>query len=67
MDKIKKYIDRFLKEKSINQYYELSFSEMISLVEAVRQDIFKAVTTTFKYGYAKGYRAAISEMKKAAK
>lgn len=67
MEKIKKYIVRFLKSKPIRQGYDMSCKEWITLVDLAicsTSDAVDAIGTTFNFGYAKGYRAAMAEIKK---
>ena len=67
MDKIKKYIAKFLKRNSINIRYTLYTNEWRALTEHAVGSISTAMDATgtaFKYGYAKGYKAAQAEMKK---
>ena len=67
MDKVKKYIARFLKENEMNTRYALHSDEWRALAEHAVYNIERAATaivTAFEYGYVKGYRAAVSEMKK---
>lgn len=69
MEKIEKYIERFFSKTKRNKNYEMKFSELeqgineaIAVVDT--NGAFKIVATFFNYGYAKGYRAAMAEMKK---
>lgn len=69
MEKIRKYVDRFFAKTNKRKGYDLSFDEMeqgMKEVFSVRDanGAFKIVTTLFNFGYAKGYRAALAEMKK---
>lgn len=69
MESIKKYVDRFFSKTKKNSKYGMSFSEMEHGMEEVfsatgANGAFKIITTLFDFGYAKGYRAAIAEMKK---
>ncbi|WP_300714661.1 hypothetical protein [uncultured Acetatifactor sp.] len=69
MDKIKKYVERFFSSTKKKSGYGMSFSEMEHGVEEVLRTsdangAFKVITTFFNFGYAKGYRAAMAEMKK---
>lgn len=64
MDKIKKYIDGFLKKNKMNIRYGMSFKEGFSCVHAAEADPLETVVTVFEYGYAKGYRAALAEIRK---
>lgn len=69
MEPIKKYVERFFAKTRKNKEYGLSFDEMEQSMEEVftvadANGAFKIVTTLFDFGYAKGYRAAMAEMKK---
>ena len=66
--KIKNYIDRFFKSNKMDSNYTLKTSEMIAIMEEMHfsdvNRLLYAITTLFRYGYAKGYRACKAEMKK---
>lgn len=69
MESIKKYVERFFKSTKKNSEYGMSFSELkcgmnevICAIDA--NGAFSIISTFFDFGYAKGYRAALSEMKK---
>lgn len=66
MQKIKDYIDRFLKSKKIDRHYALTTPEMIAFMQEMSDanEMFYSIATLFRYGYIKGYRAAKAEMKK---
>lgn len=65
MDKIKKYVDRFIATAKVNEKYDMSATELLALANRANSgDALNAVSTTFSFGYAKGYRAAMAEMKK---
>lgn len=69
MDKIKKYVERFFSSTKKNSEYGMSFSEMEHGMEEIfratdANGAFEIITTFFNFGYAKGYRAALSEIKK---
>ena len=66
MNKIKGYIDRFFEHKKINDGYDMLVSEWQTLSKEARQQTKTAdiISVTFSFGYAKGYRAALAEMKK---
>ncbi len=65
MDKIKKYVDRFIATVKVNDKYDMSASELLALAKrAIGGDALNAVSITFSYGYAKGYRAAMAKSKK---
>ena len=67
MEKIKSYVDRFLKTNKMKRSYELSSLEIISFMKetngADTNKLFSMICTLFDYGYAKGYRAALAEMR----
>ena len=64
MEKIRKYVKRFFKTNSGNERYQIYTKDIRAIKEEMDIDPFDALTTLFDYGYAKGYRAALSEMKK---
>lgn len=68
MEKIRKYNERFFKIKSENRNYSLTTEEMIAFFGEIQSadgnSLFYAITSLFRFGYAKGYRAALAEMKK---
>lgn len=66
MDKIKSYIDRFFKRKEMNDDYDMLVSEWRTLSKEARQQSKTSdiISVTFSFGYAKGYRATLAEMKK---
>ena len=64
MEKIKKYVARFIRTVKISDAYDLTAAELIRLsLEADKGDNMDIIGTTFFYGYAKGYLAAHAEMK----
>ena len=69
MDKIKKYVERFFSSTKKDSEYGMSFSELESGMSEVicaidANGAFSIINTIFNFGYAKGYRAALAEMKK---
>ena len=64
MHKIKKYVENFFKTYAGNARYQLHTNEMETCKDAMQADPFRTICTLFNYGYAKGYRAALSEIKK---
>jgi hypothetical protein len=68
MESIKKYVERFFKTTKRNLRYSVSLGECKEVVDAVRNvDEFDGIFVLadfFEFGYAKGYRAAMEEMKK---
>lgn len=72
MESIRKYVERFFAKTKKGKGYSLSFDEMEQSMKEVftvadANGSFKIVTTLFDFGYAKGYRAAMAEMKKGGK
>lgn len=63
MDKIRKYMERFFKSRRKNSNYDMGAIEWAALVNS-EQNRYDVIGTTFNFGYAKGYRAAMAEMKK---
>ncbi len=69
MDKIKNYIDRFFSKTRKNQNYTMRSDELFVFMNEIMgsrepNGAFVAAGTLFDFGYAKGYRAAMAEMKK---
>jgi len=64
MKKIKKYVENFFKTNKGNEKYQIYAPEMAAVYDAMKINPFDAISTLFDYGYAKGYRAALAEMKK---
>lgn len=64
MDKIKRYVENFLKSHKMSEKYEIRVSEMDVCKNAMSVDPFRTICTLFNYGYAKGYRAAVAELEK---
>lgn len=64
MQKIKKYVENFFKTNKENTRYGMYVDEMMVCEDAMKIDPFDTIITLFNYGYAKGYRAALAEMKK---
>ncbi len=69
MESIKKYVEKFFRTTKKNSRYEMSFSELESVVNEFIcaksvNEIFPIINTLFNFGYAKGYRAALRKMKK---
>lgn len=66
--KIEKYVDRFITKTEVNDKYDMSAFELRSLAERARcEEPLKMISLTFSYGYVKGYRSALDEMKKGGK
>lgn len=66
MDRIKKYINKFLKEKKMNKRFSITLNEFFLIKDAIKDNANDVITTIFEYGYVKGYRAAMAEMKRKA-
>lgn len=64
MQKIKDYIENFKKHNKMNEHYTMRGAELFAIIDEVKTDTFKTVVSLFEFGYAKGYRAAMAEMKK---
>ena len=68
MEKIKRYVERFLSNTTQNIRYSVTLEECRDVVNAIRNmdefDGIFALGEFFSFGYAKGYRAAMAEMKK---
>lgn len=65
MDTINRYVANFMKNHKENIRFSMTLSELfdaVHLAEAGKPA--QAISDTFSYGYAKGYRAAMAEMKK---
>lgn len=67
MEKIKKYVARFLNRNEMNTRYALHSEEWTAMAMHAIGNIegaADAIVTAFEYGYVKGHRAAVAEMKK---
>ncbi|MFG6369554.1 MAG: hypothetical protein K1W16_14300 [Lachnospiraceae bacterium] len=64
MEKIRKYVERFFKTHKDNMKYQIYTSDAMAVAKEMRINPLETVVTLFDYGYAKGYRAAMAEMKK---
>ncbi len=64
MDKIKRYVENFLKTHKMKEEDQLYTNEMDACKKAMSVDPFRTICTLFNYGYAKGYHAAVVEMEK---
>ena len=67
MEKIKKYVENFFKSTKRNIRYSITLAECSEVVDEVRRGetsgVF-VVSKLFDFGYAKGFRAAMAEIKK---
>lgn len=65
MEKIRKYVDNFFKKHEENIRFTIGSREMLDAANYAKSgNILQAISDIFSFGYAKGYRAALSEMKK---
>ena len=65
MDKIKRYVDRFIKKVAVNDRYDMSALELKILAQRVISgNVLDTISLTFNFGYIKGYKAAMAEIKK---
>lgn len=69
MQKIRDYIDRFFGKTRKNQNYTMRSDELFAFMNEIMDSrepngAFVAAGTLFDFGYVKGYRAALAEMKK---
>ena len=63
MESIKKYVENVKKRNKMNEHYTMRGAELFAVVDEVKTDTFKTIVSLFEFGYAKGYRAALAEMK----
>ena len=66
VEKIQQYIDRSQISIAIRNRYQLLGHEIFTLGELGLVDSCKAASLAYSYGFAKGYRAARAEAKRAA-
>lgn len=68
MEKIKKYVEKFFKTSKRNIRYSITLGECKAVMAAIKSsdefDGLFIIGDAFEFGYAKGYRAALAEMKK---
>lgn len=69
MQKIRAYIDRFFSKTRKNQNYTMRSDELFAFMNEIMDSrepngAFVAAGTLSDFGYVKGYRAALSEIKK---
>ena len=69
MQKIRDYIDRFFGKTRKNQNYTMRSDELFAFMNEIMDSrepngAFVAAGTLFDFGYVKGYRVALAEMKK---
>ncbi len=64
MEKIRKYIEKFFKRHEKNVRYDMKLYEIFLLERFASENRNAAFATTFDYGYVKGYKAALAELRK---
>ncbi len=65
MEAIRKYVENFLKKHEENNRFTMSMKEFRGAVHLAQSGKpAQAISDVFSFGYAKGYRAAMAEMKK---
>ncbi len=64
MESIEKYVENFKKRKKMNMNYTMRGEELFAVAKEAEKDTFHTIVSVFDFGYAKGYRAAMAEMKK---
>lgn len=69
MQRIRDYIDRFFSKTRKNENYTMRSDELFAFMEEIMSSrepngAFVAASTLFDFGYVKGYRAAMAEMRK---
>lgn len=65
MESVKNYTKNFFKDHKKNMRFAMSTKELICAVaESRAKDTIGVIYDVFNFGYAKGYRAALSEMQK---
>ena len=70
MQRIRNFVDRFIKEKGENKNYSIKTGDIIAFMNEIREskiELFYTISLLFRFGYAKGYRACKAEQKKARK
>lgn len=72
MESIRKYINIFFGKTQKNKHYTMRTDEMFEFINAITNsrdtnDRFRIICDLFNFGYVKGYRAALAEMKKGGK
>lgn len=64
MEKIRKYVERFFETNRGNTRYQIYTDDIMAVHEEMRNNPWDTILALFNYGYAKGYWAAMAEMKK---
>lgn len=47
----------------MNKHYDITAHQLSVINEVAKNSLFDALSLTFTYGYVKGYRSAMAEMK----
>lgn len=66
MEKIIKYINNFKKHNKMNAHYTMRWDELSVTTDEAKTDTARTLILLFEFGYVKGYRAALAEMKNGA-
>lgn len=64
MKAIESYVNKFLHTHKMSAYYAIRLDEAFTCIQAVKEAPVQTINTIFSYGYAKGYRAAMAQIKK---
>lgn len=68
MEKITKYIDNFFSRRKKNARYSMNFNECMAFMDEFftkgNEDVFHLICNLFNFGYVRGYKAAMAEMRK---
>ncbi len=64
MKAIESYVEKFFLTHKISAYYAIRLDEAFACIQAVKEAPVQTIDTIFSYGYAKGYRAAMVQIKK---
>lgn len=64
MKAIESYVNKFFRTHKMSAYYTIRLHEVLACIQAVKELPVQTIDTIFSYGYAKGYRAAMTQIKK---
>ena len=64
MKAIESYVNKFFRTHKMSSYYAIRLDEAFACIQAVQEAPVQTIGTIFNYGYAKGYRAAMTQIKK---
>ena len=64
MKAIDSYVNKFFRTHKMSAYYAIRLDEAFACIQAVQEAPVQTIGTIFNYGYAKGYRAAMTQIKK---